>query len=128
MVILNPDPFPVISASFTVKSEILIFVASVVIDIKRSVATPSKSQSKIVDVLPAPWMINGLFDSARVDNCKLSSEYVPLSTYMVVPPHPQALIACFKVKNGEEEVPEPPDVPILVVKLPASNGLVASFT
>ncbi len=54
VVILNPDPFPVISASFTVKSEILILVASVVIDIKRSVVFASASQSKIVKDFPAP--------------------------------------------------------------------------
>ena len=54
VVMLKPAPLPDISASFTVKSEIVILVASVVIDINRSVASPSASESKMVKDLPAP--------------------------------------------------------------------------
>ncbi len=80
MVILNPDPFPVISASFTVKSEIVILVPLIVIDIKRSVVLASRSQSNTVKVLLAP-LIKKLFpDAATVDSVRLSSENVPAST------------------------------------------------
>ena len=80
VVMLKPAPLPDISASFTVKSEIVILVPLIVIDIKRSVVFASTSQSKTVKVLPAP-LIKKLFpDAATVDSVRLSSENVPAST------------------------------------------------